>query len=70
LATDADVYGDTRHFRDPLEQAADTIEGLAEFIAESLLTTDQYMEKYGLTSLHEAVEHEKRRMRELGIEVG
>ena len=43
---------------------------LREFIAESLLTIDQYMEKYGLTDLHEAVEHEKRRMRELGIEVG
>ena len=25
LATDADVYGDTRYFCDPLEQAADTI---------------------------------------------
>lgn len=25
LAADADVYGDTRHFRDPLNDAADTI---------------------------------------------
>ena len=69
LAAEADIYGDTRHFCDTLEQAADTIERLAEFIGESLLTIDQYMEKYGITDLHEAVEHEKRRMRELGVEV-
>lgn len=69
LAKEADTYGDMRHYRDPLEKAADTIDALAEFIRESLLTTNEYAEKYGLDNPWDAVAHEKRRMRELGVEV-